>query len=104
MSKDLKEVREGAMVLSWDRAVQAEGIASAKALRQDCAWHLGGTVRLEKIRAERGEVQISKGLVGLSNEGDKLQRVSRRGTKRSMTMAPMEMWWECRRLRNVEAS
>lgn len=90
-------------MLSWDRAVQAEGIVSAKALRQDCAWHLGGTVRL-KIRAERGEGQISKGLVDLSNEGDKLQRVLRRGTKRSMTVAPMEMWEESRELRNVEAS
>lgn len=104
MSKDLKEVREGAMLLSWDRAVQAEDTESAKALRQDCAWHLGGTRRLEKIRAERGEVQISKSLVGLGNEGDKLQSVLRKGAKRSMTVAPREMWEECRKLRNVEAS
>lgn len=32
------------------------------------------------------------------------EMVLRRGTKRSMTTAPMEMWEERRKLRNVEAS
>ena len=35
VNEDLKEVREGARRLS-------EGTASAKALKQECAWDLGG--------------------------------------------------------------
>ena len=46
LCKDLKEVRVGgARLLSWDTAVLAEGMASAKVLWQDYAWHMRGTMR-----------------------------------------------------------
>lgn len=45
LSKDLKEVREGATERSERRVLQAKGTAHAKALRQDRAWGVGGTVR-----------------------------------------------------------
>ena len=35
----------GARLLSWDTAVLAEGMASAKVLWQDYAWHMRGTMR-----------------------------------------------------------
>lgn len=38
VNEDLKEVREGARWLT-------EGTAGAKALKQECAWELGGWLR-----------------------------------------------------------
>lgn len=38
LPEDLKEVGEGAMPAAKRRELQAEGAASAKALRQACAW------------------------------------------------------------------
>jgi len=35
----------GARLLSWDTAVLAEGMASAKGLWQDYPWHMRGTMR-----------------------------------------------------------
>ena len=47
MSRDLKEeeVREWAIWVSGGRTVQAERRAGAKALRQECTWHVGGRKR-----------------------------------------------------------
>lgn len=43
MSRDLKEeeVREWAIWVSGGRGLQAERRAGAKALRQECTWHVG---------------------------------------------------------------
>lgn len=102
MRKNLKEVREGAMLLSWGTALQAEGIVSAVVLRQGCLAP-GRNHKAGVEKTEQKGVQISKGLAGLSKEGGEPQRVLRRGRKR-MPVAPTERQVECSKLRNLELS
>lgn len=51
VSRDLKEVREGAKRISGGRTFQAEGTAGAEALRCECARCVPGTAR----RSVQGE-------------------------------------------------
>ena len=43
----MKEVKELGMFMHGFQALQSEGTASAKALRQECAWHVCGGLWLE---------------------------------------------------------
>lgn len=58
-SRDLKEVREGAKRISGGRTFQAEGTASAEALRCECARCVPGTAR-RSVQGEHYEREREK--------------------------------------------
>lgn len=97
-------------MLSWDRAVLAEGIASAKALRQEGlgtweepqGWSGVSDGESGEEWGTKWRITDLQRLVGLSKEGVS-HRVLGRGKGR-ITMAPMRRWDEYGKLRNREAS
>ena len=83
-----QRLREGARLLSWDRAAQAEHVQRPWGRTVPGTWMeprgaWGGWSGVSEGESGEGTGgQIVKGLAVLSKEGDEPRRVLRRGTKR----------------------